>query len=126
MKAEELIQRYVELRDKKAEFKQEYDSKTLEINTELEQLENKLLKLFQDVGVDNVKTRFGTAYTSVKSSASVEDKEAFFNFVKGEEEWGFIDIRAAKLAIEQYKDTHQKLPPGVKWSEIRTVNVRRS
>ena len=54
------------------------------------------------------------------------DQEVFKNFIKENEEWSLMEVRAAKLAIEQYKTANGDLPPGVNYREERVVNIRRS
>lgn len=126
MKISDVVAKYIELRDKKAELKHEYDFKVAKVDEVLTKIEAKLLEVFDSAGMDSVKTEFGTAYSSTRSSASVADKETFMNFIKENDEWSLMEVRAAKLAIEQYKDANGDLPPGVNWREERVVNFRRS
>jgi hypothetical protein len=126
MKLSDLVAKYVELRDKKYELKHQYDFKAAQLDEVLGKIESKLLQVFDSAGMDSVKTEFGTAYASTRSTASVADKETFMNFIKENEEWSLMEVRAAKLAIEQYKDANGDLPPGVNYREERVVNIRRS
>jgi len=126
MKLSEVVQKYIELRDKKAELKHAYDFKVAKIDEAIDKIEAKLLEVFDGAGMDSVKTPFGTAYASTRSTASVADREAFMEFVKEKQEWSLLEIRAAKLAVEQYKTANDDLPPGINWREERVVNVRRS
>lgn len=125
MDINEVVEKYIELRDKKAEIKKEYDLKVEKIDEVLDKLEIVLLKTFQDAGLDSVSTKAGTAYTSTRSTAKVADKDMFMEFVIKGENWEFLENRCSKEAVEQYKAANDDLPPGISWSEIRTVNVRR-
>lgn len=126
MKISELVEKYVALRDKKAEYKGEYDAKVAKVDQVLNKIECKLLEVFEQTGMDSVKTEFGTAYKSVRSSASVADRDAFMEYVKANDEWQLVEVRAAKIAVEQFKDVNNDLPPGVNWREERVVNFRRA
>lgn len=126
MKISELVAKYVELRDKKAEFKNEYEAKVAKLDEVLEKIESTLLKTFETTGMDSVKTEFGTAYTTERTTASVADKDAFMEFVKSREDWHLMEVRASKTAVQQYKDEHQDLPPGINWRSERVANIRRS
>lgn len=126
MKLSELVGQYISLRDKKAEMKAEYDAKVAKVDEVLDKIESTLLKTFETAGVDSVKTPNGTAYTSVRSSASVSDKDAFMNHVKTSENWQLMEVRCSKTGVEQYKTVNDELPPGVDWREERVVNIRRS
>lgn len=126
MKISELVEKYVALRDKKAEYKGEYEAKVAKVDQILNKIECKLLEVFEQTGMDSVKTEFGTAYKSVRSSASVADRDTFMEYVKANDEWQLVEVRAAKLAVEQFKDVNNDLPPGVNWREERVVNFRRA
>ncbi len=126
MKLSELVAKYIELRDKKAQMKAEYEEKVHRLDAALDQMEGALLKTFDAAGMDSVKTEFGTAYTTVQSTASVADADVFRQFVKDNDAWEMMQARVSKTAVEQYKAVHGDIPPGVNWREERVVNVRRA
>jgi len=126
MKLSELVQKYIELRDKKSEYKKEYEAKTAKLDVVLEKIEASLLQTFDTAGMDSIKTEFGTAYTSNRSTASVADKDAFMNHVKTNGDWQLMEIRCSKTGVEQFKAENDDLPPGISWRSERVVNIRRS
>lgn len=127
MKLSDAVSLYIRLRDKKAAMKSEFDASIAPLNEKMDKLEAKLLDVFNKTGMDSVKTEFGTAYTTVRTTASIADREVFMNFVKDNEEWALLEIRAAKAAIEQFRSANDDaLPPGVNMREERVVNIRRS
>jgi phage host-nuclease inhibitor protein Gam len=127
MKLSEAVSLYIQLRDKKAEMKAEFDASVAPLNDKMDKLEAKLLDVFNKTGMDSVKTENGTAYTAVRTTASIADREAFMEFVKANEEWSLLEVRASKTAIEQFRDSNNdELPPGVNIRSERVVNIRRS
>lgn len=127
MKLSEAVTLYIQLRDKKAQMKSDFDALVAPINEKMDKLEAKLLDVFNKTGMDSVKTEHGTAYTAVRTTASVADREAFMDFVKANEEWSLLEVRASKTAIEQFRDSNDnELPPGVNIRSERVVNIRRS
>jgi phage host-nuclease inhibitor protein Gam len=127
MKLSEAVTLYIQLRDKKAQMKSDFDASVAPINDKMEKLEAKLLDVFNKTGMDSVRTEFGTAYTAVRTTASVADREAFMDFVKANEEWSLLEVRASKTAIEQFRDSNDnELPPGINIRSERVVNIRRS
>lgn len=126
MKLSELVAKYIELRDKKSQIKAEYDGKVAKLDEVLDKIEATLLKTFDQTGMESVKTEFGTAYTSTRTTASVADPDAFMTYVINNEAWHLLEKRAAKSGVEQYKAEHDEVPPGVNWRAERTVNIRRS
>lgn len=125
-KLDEVVDRYVKLRDRKKDLKTEFDKKTEAIDAAMEKLENFLLKTMSEQGVDSVKTGAGTAYISVKSSATVGDRDAFIQYIRDNDAWALLDVKANKTAVQEYRTEQDNLPPGVNWSEMRAVNIRRS
>lgn len=121
MKISDVVEKYVSLRDAKAELR----AQMTDLQAQMDAIEIKLLSAFEKVGVDSVKTPFGTAYTTTRSSATVADKESFMRHVKDADNYELLEIRCAKTAVEQYKEMHGELPPGVNWSETIVVNIRK-
>lgn len=126
MKLSEAVELYIKMRDKKAELKAEFDAKVAPLNEKMDKLEAKLLDVFNQTGMDSVKTESGTAYTTTRVTASVADKDVFMTHVRENDDWGLLEVRASKTAIEQYRSVHDDIPPGVSMREERVVNVRRS
>jgi hypothetical protein len=126
MKLSDVVAKYIEYRDMKAALKAEYDLKAAKIDEQLEKIEAKLLEVLDQTGGKSFSTPAGTAYISVRSSASVADREAFMEFVKRKEEWPLLEVRASKTAVQQFRDLNNDLPPGINWREERVVNIRRS
>jgi phage host-nuclease inhibitor protein Gam len=126
MKLSEAVALYIKMRDKKAELKAEFDAKVAPLNEKMDKLEAKLLDVFNQTGMDSVKTEFGTAYATTRVTASVADKEIFMAHIKAHDDWGLLEVRASKTAVDQYRSVHDDIPPGVSMREERVVNVRRS
>lgn len=122
MNAADVVQMYVELREEKARLEAEKKA----VQAKMDVLESKLLQAFDKMGIDSVRTPFGTAYVTTRSSASVADKEIFLNYVKEHQEWALLETRCSKTAVEQFKEMHDnELPPGISWAQEVVVNVRR-
>lgn len=126
MKINELVDKYVKLRDAKAAKKKEYDTELAKYDTAMEKIEAILLKHFEETGADSVKTEQGTAYRSSRTSATVADWDSFLGHVREHEAWEMLEHRANKKAVEEYKAANEDLPPGVNWKEEVVVNIRRS
>ena len=126
MMMDELVAQYIKLRDKKAVFKAEYDAKKERLDAVLEAIENRMLAEFQNIGVESVRTPVGTAYVSTAVSVTVADWDKCLEFIKANNAWELLERRASKVAVEQYKVANNDLPPGVNWSEKKSVNFRRT
>lgn len=126
MTVEELVQQYIRLRDIKAQKKAAYELEVGKVTAVMGKVEARLLELFEQMGVDSMKTSFGTAYRSTRSSATIADWDTFFAHVQRHGAWELLERRVSKTAVEQYKAANEDIPPGVNWSEERVVNIRRS
>ena len=127
MKISDAVGIYVKLRDKKAQLKAEYQDTIAPIQEKMDKLEAKFLEIMNTTGVDSLKTEHGTAYSSTRTSASVADKDAFFNFVKEKNEWPLMEVRASSTAVKQFAEANEgELPPGINYNVERTINIRRS
>jgi hypothetical protein len=126
MKVSEAVKKYIELRDQRDERKRRFTEEDAADKALQEKIEATLLQVFEKTGLDSCKTEFGTAYTSNRSTASVADKEVFMQFITEKQEWPLLEVRAAKTAVEQYKEVHGSLPPGINYREELVVNIRRS
>lgn len=127
MKLSEAVSLYIQMRDKKAQMKADFEASVAPLQEKMDKLEAKLLDVFNKTGMDSVKTEFGTAYATTRTTASVADREAFMEYVKANEEWALLEVRTSKTAVEQYRAANDnELPPGVNLREERVVNIRRS
>lgn len=121
-----VVERYIALRDKKAEIKAMHEEELRPVNEAMERLEAAILSGLKAQGSESTRTKAGTAYISRSVSVTVADKQAFRDFILANEAWELADIRAAKKNIEEYRKDNDDIPPGLNWSEALTVGVRRS
>lgn len=65
---DEIITKYITLRDKKAEYKAEYDGKVAAIDNALARIEQHLMVKMQEQGLKSLPTTAGTAYIQHRTS----------------------------------------------------------
>lgn len=127
MKDSQLVELYIKLRDKRAQRKAAFENDDADDKQKQEKIEALLLVRFANAGLESIKTPAGTAYKTVKTSATIADKDAFFlNWVIPNAQWEFLDIKANKTSILDYKAQNNDLPPGISWREEVAINVRRT
>lgn len=120
------IQQYVMLRDKIKEEDDAHKSKMKPFREALEGLNNIILDLLSKTGGDSIKTKHGTAYRTVKRSASLEDADAFMKFVIEKEAFELMERKVSVTAAEAFAEENGILPPGVKMTSTTVVGVRRA
>jgi hypothetical protein len=122
------IGQYVKLRDKIAELKKKHEAELKPFTDALVMLNGVLLDHLNTSGGDSLTVRgVGTAYKTVKKSASVADPGVFKAFVIERGRWDLIDFRANSTGVEAYiNEGWASPPPGVNFRQIAVVGVRRA
>jgi hypothetical protein len=78
---DEVIQKYVTLREIKRDLEKDHEEALKPINEQLEKIEIYLLGRMNEDGVENYKTKQGTAYKTVKTSCQMADGAMYKQFV---------------------------------------------
>jgi hypothetical protein len=123
---EQLIDRYVKLRDRKAAMKAEYDLSVAKIDEAMTKVENFILGHLNTNGIDSVGAPAGTAFKATMTSATVADRDAFMGYVRNNEAFNLLDVRANKTAVIEFREANNDLPPGINWREEAVVRIRRA
>lgn len=123
---EEIIEKYIALRDKKSEMAAAYKEQVAKIDEVLGKLEGALLLKLEDNGMESARCKSGTVFKSTRSSATVADWDFALDFIQNNKMWNMLERRVNKQAVQQYREEHGDLPPGVNWREEVVVNIRRS
>jgi hypothetical protein len=123
---EQLIDRYVKLRDKKAEMKAEFETSVAKIDDAMTKVENYILGHLNQNGIDSVGAPAGTAFKAKLTSATVNDWDALLGYIKTNEAWNLLDHRVNKTAVVEMKESVNDIPPGVAWREETVIRIRRA
>jgi len=123
---EQLIDRYIQIRDRKAQLKAKYDGEVEALDEGLKKIENVLLSKLNELGVDSFgKKETGLAFKSTVTSATVADWDSFLGYIKENDAWFMLDHRANKTAVSDFRAANDDIPPGINWREETVVRVRR-
>lgn len=126
MSENNLIQRYIELRDKRSARKRTYELADEADRAEQEAIEAELMKIFSATGIQSAQSEVATAYISTRTSATVNDWVAFRDFVIANSAFDLLEYRCNKFAAEKYALDNGTPPPGVEISSCNVINVRRT
>lgn len=121
MDIDQIVEKYVELRDAKAEIAERHKAELAPYAQMLDKLEGILLGELDKAGLQSAKTPHGTAYKSVTTSAKVIDWDKTLDFIVEQERFDLIQRRVNKDVVEEIGEV-----PGVAIEKILKVNVRRS
>jgi len=115
-----LIAEYVKLRD---------DVKKIEAlaakkKEERDQIGTLILDFLDSTGQESAKTTAGTAFIKEQAYASCSDPDSFMGFVADNNALELVDRKPNSIACQAFATQHGHLPPGVKLTIQRRVNVR--
>jgi hypothetical protein len=124
MKIDELITKYIELRDKKADLKKQLDEKVLKIDEAMKIISLHMKGFLDKTGQKNATTEAGTVYKESKVSVKVSDPAIFFDYVKNNDAFDLLPKSVCKAVYMQYKEEGGKVP-GITETTFVSVGVRR-
>lgn len=141
---DEVVEKYITIRSIKRDLERDHEEALKPISEKLEKLESWLLGRMADDGVENYKTKSGTAYKTKKTSCTIADQSMFKGFVfepvlnhlkdlgvvispdtlMAMIKWNLVDFRSLKSGVEMFIEDHGQVPPGLNITQTTTVNVR--
>jgi hypothetical protein len=124
---DQLVAKYIQLRDKQAERKKKYDADKEVLDKAKAKIEQYFLSVMNQQGLTSLPTDAGTPYRTTKTSVSVADPVSYMAWLMAEPDRLAVglDIKANKTFVVAFKEEHNDLPPGLNWHEEVAVNVRR-
>lgn len=147
MDIKSVVEKYISLRDEKAQIAARHKEELSPVNESMGVIEKWLLAQMDAQGVDSFKTGAGTPYKAVTKSIKTTDIEAFKRFalqpvvdalsqlpnmpdigalLTAGIRWDMLDFRPLKKGIVEYTEENGQLPPGVSMDSFSTVNIRRA
>lgn len=125
MQLDEMVAKYIELRDRKALLKAKYDADVEKIDEMLAACERFFLATMNEQKLEALPTAAGVPYKQKQTSAGIADWNLTLPWIIKNEMWHMLERRVSKSAVEEYRAANDDLPPGVNWAERTVVNVRR-
>lgn len=122
---EKRIGQYVALRDALELLQKRHDEEKKPLSSLLQKVGGVIQAELDASNTDSVKTKAGTAYTSVKHTATVADPDGFMKFVIEKGLFDLLERRANSTAVKDYVQKHNSLPTGVNLNALASIGVRR-
>lgn len=122
---EMIIAKYIELRDEVEAITNAAAAQCAAKKTVMATLLAALKKKFNETGETSVKTDAGTAYVENVTACRVANWDTVIQFIKETENWGLLKRDVSKTAVSEYTEQNGVLPPGINWTVIKDVKVRR-
>lgn len=126
-KADRLTLAYIKMRDKRSELLKAYEAEDAKIQEQMTMVEDELRKLFDEVGLESIRTSHGTVYRSVKTTYQVNDWDSMYKFIKEHDIPQVLQQRVSTVNMRQFlNDNPNLMPIGMNIDNRYTVTVRRS
>lgn len=125
-KIEDVVLRYVQLRDQKDKIAADAKAQTETIGKQLQVIEGWLHGMLQKLGAESFKTEHGTAFIKQTDYAGVQDFNLVVEYVKQNDAWNLLKKDVNKTAVKEYINEHGVPPPGVNYGMKQEVQVRRA
>lgn len=122
------VQKYINIRNELDAKRKEYQEFEKSLKQKLEDIQFEILNISDELGVDSLKTEFGTAYRSVKSSYRIVNWEEYLDWAEKNGALHTLQKRVTKSAVDEIvqEDLEGDLPPGLDlYSEV-TINIRKN
>ena len=124
--AEMVVAKYVETRDIIAAKKKELDAELAALKDLQAKREAWLMTEMNRLGATSIKTQHGTSYIDTVDNVSVADWSTFFGWVQEGQKFDFLTHAVSKSAVKQAIEDGQPPPPGVSYSQFKSIKVRRA
>lgn len=122
---DDAIRVYVETRDALAAERKSFNTYEAHAKHYLERIESFIKVKADELGMDSIRTKSGTAFRTVKTAYRVGNWEAYLEWLKSTGNFQCLEKRAAKLAVKEIHDETGEVPPGLEYVAEVTFDVRR-
>ena len=123
---DKLTKVYIKIRDAKSELKAEFDKQEKELQAQMDEIERQLLEVCRRMGVDSLRTEFGTVMRGVSTRYWTQDWASLHQFIKDNDALYLLEKRISQKAMQEFLDEHpDKHPPGMSSNSEYKITVRR-
>jgi cobalamin biosynthesis Mg chelatase CobN len=118
-------EQYLQIKAKLTKMDEENEEKKKPLTEIKALLEGYFEKVLTQTGVQTLVSKTGTIHWNNRKTCSLEDPQAFMDFVTQNNLFDLLDRRANGTAVREYAKEHGTLPPGAKLGSIRTIGARK-
>ena len=122
---EQLVARYIELRDAVTQLKQAYDAKDAVLKDAQDAIATELSNRMQVAGLTSMKTGAGGVSRITKRSIVMRDSGEFMRFIRITNLPELLQKRPSTKEIEEYVSSGNALPEGLGYDDKITISVRK-
>ena len=125
-KQEQVVERMIHIRDARAALKAKYEGEDQKLKEQREKGEAWLMNELQTSGATGLKFDCGSVSQTTTMQASIGDWGALSRFIVENNEVDLLQHRVSTTALKAYLEAAgDKVPPGIKVTNIRGIAIRR-
>ena len=122
---DDAINVYVATRDELATERKAYNTYEAKAKNYMDRIEMHIKDKADELGVDSLKTKSGTAYRTVKTQYRVGNWDDYVKWLLETGNFHCVEKRAAKNAVKEIHDATGEVPPGLEYHAEVGFDVRR-
>lgn len=116
-------EQYIAIRDRRRALKKAYEEADKPLSEGENLLSAAIMRFFDENGIEQARTSSGTVFTTVRTTASLSDPDAFMKHVIETNAFELLDRKANATAVKDYVKEKGELPPGCNLNQFRSLNV---
>ena len=122
------VSEYINLRNELDAKRKEFQEVERDLKQRMEDIQFDILNTADELGVDSLKTEFGTAYRTVKSSYRILDWPTYLEWAEQNGALHTVQKRVTKSAVDEIvnEELEGGLPPGLDLYTEVAINVRKN
>ena len=126
LQVKDLVKRYIDIRNSRAELKEKYDTADEKLSAKLDEVKRQLLNFCNENDLDGLKTPEGSLSISNKTNYWTNDWDSLREFVLEHGVTEFFEKRLHQSNIAEFlEENPEKLPPNLNAESEYTITVRR-
>ena len=127
MDAEEIIAKYIDIRDFIEAKEKEHKEALKPYRQALDTLEGAAALMAQQTGQTSLKSVSGTAFPVDQLRVKCDDKDVFLDFVIDGNRREFLTAHVSKEAVREYMESHEgEVPPGIEIEKFVSWQFRKA
>lgn len=123
--ADKLIKAFLKLKAQRKQLEEHYKAEDSELAAQQEMIQERLADLCTEIGVDSLKTPFGSATRAVKTRYWTQDWGSMYEFIKEHDAMFLLEQRLHQTNLKNFLADHpDEFPMGLNSDSRYVINVR--
>lgn len=122
---DKVIAKYIALRDERAELKRSYEHQDSLLKEQMNRIEQWIKAVQKELGVTQLKSPSGTAFQTPRNIYTCVDWGAFHHWMRENNRLDLLEKRVGQRALNEFREEHGTIPPGLNVISEIEVSIRR-